>query len=124
MFQTGLEQSLRELDAKLRNYEHMGVTWYAVYDPMHYLTAESLTIFALERSKYRPHPLPTFGDIGLGLMLWEGEFEGVTCTWLRWCDRDGTLLMTGQERATAEAKRATALAAKLRELGVDPDSIG
>ncbi len=113
-----------ELDAKLRNYEHMGVTWYAVFDPVHYLSQESLMLFALERSQYRPQQQFSFGEMGLGLLLWEGEFEGVTCTWLRWCDRDGSLLMTGQERATAEAKRATALAAKLRELGVDPDSIG
>ena len=106
-----------ELDSKLRNYQHMGVTWNAVFDPVHSLTEQSLTLFVLEQGKYRAHPQAIFGEMGLGLMLWEGDFEGVTCTWLRWCDRDGIMLMTGQERAAA-------LAAKLRELGVDPDSIG
>ena len=127
-----------ELDRKLNNYEHMGVTWYAVFDPAHYLTEDTLKLFALEQRRYRPQMVgQSFGEIGLSLMLWEGEFEGVTCAWLRWCDHEGNMLLTGQERATAEANRATAeanraareaaraalLAAKLRELGVDPDSL-
>lgn len=105
-----------ELDAKLRNYQHMGVTWYAVFDPIHYLSTESLSVFALERSVYRPQTLAMFGELGLGLMLWEGEFEGVKHQWLRWCDREGRMLLTGQERAEL-------LAARLRELGVDPDRV-
>jgi hypothetical protein len=62
--------------------------------------------------------------IGLGLTIWEGEFEGITCHWLRWCDQDGKLIPTGKEGRLAEAARADKLAAKLRELGVDPDSLG
>jgi hypothetical protein len=71
-----------------------------------------------------------FGGLGLGVKLWEGTYEGMTRLWLRWCDEDGNIILTGKEnaaaessRATAEAKRAAALAAKLRELGVDPESI-
>lgn len=112
-----------ELDAKLRNYEHMGVTWYAVYDPVQYLKTEPLSVFGLSDGKYRRHGRELLGELGLGLTLWDGEFEGVTCQWLRWCDGNGSLLMTGQERAAAEAQRAAALEAKLRELGVDPDTV-
>ncbi len=119
-----------ELDTKLRNYAHMKVEWYAVFDPAHYLSEESLTIFRRSGEEYSPHSGRSLDKVGLGLVLWEGEFEGVACTWLRWCDADGRLLMTGQERAAAEAsraaaesKRAAALAAKLRELGVDPDTV-
>jgi hypothetical protein len=36
--------------------------------------------------------------------------------WLRWWDSAGKLLLTGEERAEK-------LAAKLRELGVDPDEL-
>jgi hypothetical protein len=57
-----------------------------------------------------------FGGLELGVKLWEGTFEGITRLWLRWCDADGNILLTGNERAAA-------LAAKLRELGVDPASI-
>ncbi len=120
-----------ELDAKMRSYQHMRVAWYAVFDPAHYISEKMLTVFAMERAKYREQEQPIFDEIGLGIMLWEGEFEGVTSTWLRWCDRDGTMLLSGKEHATAEAKRAAAeakraavLAAKLRELGVDPEKLG
>jgi hypothetical protein len=34
--------------------------------------------------------------------------------WLRWCDRSGKLLLWSAEKAEI-------LAAKLRELGIDPD---
>ena len=51
-------------------------------------------------------------------------------SWLRWWDRDGNLLLTGAERAEQEKQRAEQerqraerLAAKLRELGVDPDEV-
>ena len=66
----------------------------------------------------------------LGLTLWRGSFEGTDATWLRWCDHDGNVIATGaeraeqeRERAEQERERAERLAARLRELGVDPESI-
>ena len=126
-----------ELGSKMRAYEHMGVTWYAVFDPFHHLQENDLSIFALAEGKYRRHDGGILGDTGLGLALWQGEYEGRTARWLRWQNHEGRLVMSGAElaaaaagradaemqRATAEARRADALAAKLRELGVDPDSI-
>jgi len=43
--------------------------------------------------------------------------------WLRWWDADGNLLLSGEERAIREKERGDRLAARLRELGVDPDSL-
>ena len=94
-----------------------------MFDPMRYLREQDLTLFSLIEGKYRRHESSLLGETGLGLVLWEGEFEGVTNLWLRWQDSAGHMLLTGQERAAAESLRAAALAAKLRELGVDPDSI-
>ena len=38
--------------------------------------------------------------MGLGLTVWQGEFETKQYDrWLRWCDRDGNLLLTGYEQA-------------------------
>jgi len=55
--------------------------------------------------------------VGLGVMLWEGEFEeDVKRLWLRWCDKEGKPIPTGAERAER-------LAQKLREMGIDPDLI-
>jgi hypothetical protein len=47
-----------EMDTKLRNYQHMGVTWYAVHDPVHHLSSETLSVFKLEREQLQPqiHP--------------------------------------------------------------------
>ncbi|MGH9754516.1 MAG: hypothetical protein ACREA2_17190, partial [Blastocatellia bacterium] len=61
----------------------------------------------------------------------EGSYEDTKPTlWLRWCDERENLIATGAERAAREAERAAReaeraalLAEKLRELGVDPDSI-
>ena len=79
--------------------------------------------------------------VGLGIMLWQGVYEGVLQTWLRWCDRDGVVIPTGAERAAherqrseeaeqrvataiqqaeQERQRAERLAAQLRTLGIEP----
>jgi hypothetical protein len=68
-------------------------------------------------------------SIGIGLTLWEGQFEeDVTRLWLRWCQSDGQVVLTGAERADqaevradqAEA-RAQQLAERLRAMGINPD---
>lgn len=76
--------------------------------------------------------------LGLGLTLWEGQFEeAVTRLWLRWCDSQGRVILTGAEgqeverqraevecqRAETERQRAERLAAKLRELGINPEDV-
>jgi uncharacterized protein YciI len=63
---------------------------------------------------YRPTK-PFFEDIGLGLVEWEGTFEGIHARWLRWCTEGGVLVPTGAERAAkaeAEATKAQVEAAK------------
>ncbi|MBE9113247.1 hypothetical protein IQ273_28115 [Nodosilinea sp. LEGE 07298] len=59
----------------------------------------------------------------MGLTLGDGEFEGMRMTWLRWCDREGNLLPTGAERAAQAETKAARLAARLQELGVDPEEV-
>ncbi len=89
--------------------------------------------------------------LGLALTTWEGEYRRVTTTWLRWETIDGRLAPTDSEaaeraearaeqerqraeqerqrarqerqRARQEHERAELFLAKLRELGVDPDSL-
>jgi hypothetical protein len=75
--------------------------------------------------------------VGLSLTLWKGTFEGVKDEWLRWCNVDGNLILSGAERAEFESERAKSesekaemeynraekLAEKLRNLGVDPEKI-
>lgn len=74
-----------------------------------------------------------FEEIPLGLTFWKGSYEGMAGTWLRWCDPQGELLLTGSERAEERASQAEKIAEekntdnerlrqKLRELGVNPDA--
>jgi hypothetical protein len=90
-------------------------------------------------------------DMDVSLGLWHGEYHGYTIDWLRAWDRAGNLLPTAAERAEferqrantalraaeaaaqlaenerrraeAEKQRAEKLAARLRELGLDPDAV-
>jgi len=63
----------------------------------------------------------------LELRTWVGAYRGRHSVWLRWADIDGDVLPTTAEserqRAEAERQRAERLAAKLRTLGIEPDSV-
>ena len=101
----------------------MRVWHYVVWDPEVQISTKPLQAFELRGRFYGAMPRPFFPDLGLGLAVWKGSFEGVEAEWLRWCDADGKLLATGEERADRERERADRLAAKLRELGIDPDAL-
>lgn len=125
----------RELDSKIKEYAQMGATYYVVFDPMGELGKElqgaKLHVYELGFGKrFRLRRDTDLPELGLSLMLWEGEFEGSTNSWLRWRDKNGELLLTGHERAAQMDERAAhselraeKLAAKLRELGIDPEKI-
>ncbi len=119
-----------ELDRKLDEYAQMGALYYVVYDPQRKLKGEILRVFALRDGEYQELERPYLPRVGLGLRFWDGVFEDKEDTWLRWCDAQGNIIPTGEERADREAvarrqaeERAAQLAAKLRELGVDPDRL-
>ncbi len=119
-----------ELDEKLDGYARLGVTYYIVYDPELLLTQQALYVYARRDLRFVPIAPETLPGIGLGVTLWEGEYEDLSGVWLRWIDSEGNLLLTGKERAEQERQRAEqerqraeVLAAKLRELGIDPDQI-
>jgi Uma2 family endonuclease len=72
--------------------------------------------------------------LGLWLGSWYGTIGNETTTWLRFYNPDGSLVMLQNEaeaqraesesqRAESEKQRADRLAAKLRELGIDPDEL-
>lgn len=117
-----------ELGNKLKLYAQIGVLYYIVYDPDLHLKRGNLLIHKLRSRSYALRRDGWMPEVGLGMTLWQGQFEHVSAEWLRWCYQDGTLVPTGEERAIVEAERAEAatqraerLAAQLRALGVDPD---
>jgi Uma2 family endonuclease len=118
----------KELESKRRDYAQMGVIYYVVFDPLRALQRELgdevLRVYEIGFGKrYRRRNDYQLPEVSLSLTLWEGRFEDSDNQWLRWCDAQGNLLLTGHERAAQEANRASRLAAKLRELGIDPEQV-
>ncbi len=98
-------------------YSWLGVGTYVLFDPYSY----DLEVYRLEGVEYVAIP-PNEGGrhpvegTGLELGLWEGPYEGVSCTWLRWFRPDGTVVPIGVERAEAERANAEAERANAEEL--------
>ncbi|MBC6476100.1 MAG: Uma2 family endonuclease [Hormoscilla sp. GM102CHS1] len=86
-----------------------------------------LQIFHLVGDRYKPAPLSNgrflIPQLKLSLGLWRGSYEGIDRLWLRWFTADGELILTPDEKAAAAQQRVERLAAKLRELNIDPDSL-
>ena len=133
-----------EKGTKRTDYAQIGVAYYIVYDSLPYLDGDVLEVYELRGGQYQRLPDAWLPNDGLGVTLWEGTFEGLHGTWLRWCNQDGVVIPTGAERidyerqraeaerqraeaerqrAEAEHQRAVMLAEKLRALGMDPDQL-
>ncbi|MFN6565718.1 Uma2 family endonuclease [Dendronalium sp. ChiSLP03b] len=119
-----------ELGKKLKIYEQMRASYYILYDPTQQLGEQALRIYELRGMRYFETSETWLEQVGLGVTLWQGEFEGRQDVWLRWCYQDGTVLTTGDERAEQERQRAEQaeqraqlLAERLRALGIDPDTL-
>jgi hypothetical protein len=142
-----------EDSTKQQRYASMGILYYVIFDPAYQLSDEILRVYQLDQQTrcYRLMRRAWFPVIGLGLMVWEGEFEGKFEVWLRWCDKHRNVIPTGKEEkehAQRQAKQALRLAeeslhlveesqrlveqerhekerlvTKLRELGVDLESM-
>lgn len=140
----------RELE-KREKYARMGIWYYAIYDPRLLIQSEKVQLYDLWGTGYRLKDNLFLDRLDLGLVLWEGEFEQRYGEWLRWVDIDGHFLLTGnelsvladeradlaeeraesaevradiaEERAESAENLADKLAAKLRELGIDPDTL-
>jgi Uma2 family endonuclease len=126
-----------ELEKKLKIYERMRVSYYIVYDPSQQLGEQVLRVYELRGMRYFATTETWLEQVGLGLVLWQGEFEGRQDNWLRWCHQDGNVLLTGDERAAQERlekeealqraqvaeQRAQKLAERLRTMGIDPNTL-
>ncbi|AMV26802.1 hypothetical protein VT84_20550 [Gemmata sp. SH-PL17] len=123
----------------------IAAVYYAIWDT----AQKQLDVHELVRGRYQLLPPDSTGrvwipEMEVGIGPWRGEYHGYTADWLRVWDRNGVLLPTAEERwdaarrlaeqehkraeaekqrAETERHRAEKLAARLRELGVDPDTV-
>jgi hypothetical protein len=103
-------------------YARLGVAYYAVFDPKHLLSTDTLRTYELVGGEYRRADPGPWSKVGLGLRVWPGTFEGHEDVWLRWCDGGGQIIPTGEERARQADERIAALEAELRMLKSKPSS--
>jgi Uma2 family endonuclease len=121
------------------------IPFYAIYE----VEKAAVEVYELVGGRYQRaipnqrghYPIPA---MGVELGIWQGEYMNQTLPWLRWWDSAGNLLLSGEERATVAEqrmvesdrravesdrravesdRRAEQLAAKLRELGINPDEV-
>jgi Uma2 family endonuclease len=118
-----------EASFKMGEYALIGIPCYVLFDPAEHLKGGVLRAFRLLGRDYQPIEPDWFPEVCLGLTLWQGNYENQEALWLRWCDQQGQVIPTGRERAEQERQRAEQerqradrLAAKLRELGIDPNA--
>ncbi len=96
------------------------VPYYGIYE----VAKASVKVYRLVGDSYEPLPTNERGhypinSLGVELGIWQGEYQNVTLPWLRWWDLQGSLLLTGEERA----EKAEALLARYRErFGELPES--
>ena len=107
------------------------IPFYAIYE----VATASVEVYELIAGRYQPVAANQRGHyaiapMGVELGIWPGEQYNQTLPWLRWWDSQGNLLLTAEEReaeatqrAEQEKQRADRLAARLRELGIDPEAI-
>ena len=129
----------KDLEEKPTRYAKMGVKEYFAYDPyerpLRWMRTGTRRLFGwqldTERRVMRELATSPEGRI------WSFHLESWLVPereYLRLCDNQGNLRLTGMEvearqkevairQAEIEAKRAMALAEKLRSLGIDPDQI-
>jgi Uma2 family endonuclease len=131
----GNELSLRATYpyGKLYFYERiLKVPTYVTYDPYENL----LEVRQLQSNNRYQLQIPDaqgrfwIPEIQLFLGVWAGERLAQNMNWLRWWNQTGDLLLwptektfLAQQQAELAQQRSQVLAAKLRELGVDPDQI-
>lgn len=123
-----------EYEGKINTYAQLGVLYYIIYNPLYWRRDQHqpFEVYKLIDGEYQlqigePFWLP---EIGLGIGRGRYTSGTIVREVLYWYDETGTRYLTADEVAQAERQQRELaeqqrerLAAKLRELGIDPDNI-
>jgi Uma2 family endonuclease len=127
-----------EYSTKKDFYERLGILYYAIYNPKR-KRKPTLEVYKLIQGKYLPvvgNPI-WLPEIGLGIGKERATFQLREREWMFWYDEAGERYLTPQEmnklsqqraqqaeqQAQQAEQKAQRLADRLRELGIDPDSV-
>ncbi len=112
-----------EYDEKVAIYAKLGVLYYVIYNPDYWQRDrhQPFEVYKLVNDTYQlqigePFWMP---EVGLGIGRFQSVSGGVQQEMLCWFNQQGTRYLTPEERA----EQAERLAARLRELGEDPDQL-
>ena len=97
-------------------YARQGVPYYAIYDPEHHLSQETLRTFGAERRRLPTRPGRPLADHRAGFAFVARRFRGHEDEWLRWCGADGEIIPTAEESASLLAERARRAEERVRQL--------
>ena len=111
-----------ELGGKLGKYAGWGIPYYVVTDPFRQLSRDLVRVFVLDGGRYQRTSDWFLHGVGLGLTLWNGTYDEMEATFVRWCDEHGVMLGTGLENTAAETARRRAEADLRREEAARADA--
>ena len=133
-----LGQTLREVNqppTKWEVYERiLRIPYYIIFDRY----TDNLQVFQNIAGRYQELNLTEsrvwLPSLELGIGLWQGTYQDIDRLWLRWYDSQGNFIPTPteqveqqrsstQQQLEQERAKAQRLAAKLRELGVNPEEL-
>ncbi|MDM3846896.1 MAG: Uma2 family endonuclease [Aphanizomenon gracile PMC649.10] len=125
----GLQEG--EKPGKFWVYERIiRIPYYAIYEVNNdRLEVYHLVDFSYQKIQPNERGHYPIAPLGVELGLWQGSYlNNPEQLWLRWWDLDGNLLLVGKEEAQLQKLRAeqaehkaAKLAARLREMGINPD---
>ncbi|MGB7444296.1 MAG: Uma2 family endonuclease [Coleofasciculaceae cyanobacterium] len=61
--------------------------------------------------------------LGIELGLWQGSYQNQTQLWLRWWDKEGNLLLTGEERAKQAEQAQREAIPRLLKMGLSVEQV-
>jgi len=90
--------------AKLRRYESMGIKYYVIFDPCLHILDSKIQVYKLINKSYvfyepELNECVWFYDLNIGMIVQYGIFEEMEADWLRWCDENGNILLSGYEHS-------------------------
>ena len=106
---------------KWQVYEQvLGIPYYVVFDRY----SDELQAFQLVGGRYQQQTMTDskiwLPGLEIGLGLWQGAYRGLNRQWLRWYDAEKNWILLEAER---ERQRAERLAERLRQAGIDPETV-